>query len=69
MQKVQSKGLIQPLIVVMTRGKSAGIMVDSKFICKVKTEDAVPVFMAVFYVFNIKYTEKCHNTFYVLFFF
>ena len=66
MDEVQSKGLVQPLIVVMAGGKSAGIMVDGRMICKVKMEDAVPVFMAVFYVFHIKYTEKCQNLFYAL---
>ena len=28
MHEIESKGLIQPLIVVMTGGKSAGIMVE-----------------------------------------
>ena len=63
MQEVQSKGPIQPWIVVMTGGKPAGIMVDSKFICKVKMEDAVPVFMTVFYV-NVK---KFHALEYIFF--
>ena len=52
-QEVESKGLIQPLIVVMTGGKSAFIMVDSNLICRVTLKDVMPIYMAVFYVFNI----------------
>ena len=66
MEEVESKGILQPIMVVMSGGKSVGIMVDSKMMYKVKIEAAVPVFLAVFYVFNIKYTEKCQNIFYAL---
>ena len=38
----------------------------SKATFLVKIEEAVPVFLAVFYVFNIKYTEKFQNIFYAL---
>ena len=68
MQEVQSKGLIQPLIVVMTGGKSAGKMVDSKFICKVKMEDEVLSAWQYFMFLSLNTQEKCHNTFYAFFF-
>ena len=47
MEEIESKGILQPMIVVMSGGKSRGIMVDSKIMWKVKIEVAVPVFLAL----------------------
>ena len=42
---------------------TSAIMVDSKILCNVPLEEAVPIFVASFYVFNIAYTEGCSNLF------
>ena len=47
MEEIESKGILQPMIVVMSGSKSGGIMVDSKIMWKVKIDLAVPVFLAL----------------------
>lgn len=42
------------------------IVVDRCVLCSCRQHEVVPVLMAAFYVFNIKYTEGCTNLFFLL---
>ena len=39
---------------------------DTQEVCSPNLEDTVPIYIAIFYVFNIKYVDECQDLFDVL---
>ena len=63
---VEAHGYTQPMIVYNKAKQSASLMADGRLLFQMGLEEAVPTFLASFYVFKIKFTNECSNRFYCL---
>lgn len=70
-ESVEARGIVQPTLLFCHRqgrqSATCGLLLDGRVLCPVKVlEEAVPLFIASFFVFNICYTEGCINLSHVL---